>query len=114
MRSETVLALAKRLRSSYRRLVLAGEAKPIMEDESDLLELLVARLKEREAAVAECSHVLSDRLNNMLMGIQTVSDQLRQHQDQGGVARLRSTLDEIVERGRESLRVLREAVAKID
>jgi hypothetical protein len=117
MKHETLLQVAKSLRDVNRRLSAAGqhslEDRALIEREAALIARLVSDLETREKAVAACSHTLADRLNNMLMGLQTVADQLRSMDDKSPTARFGSQLEQIIRSGRETLKALRQAVAEL-
>ena len=117
MDSETLLRLANELRDVNRRLVAAEEdsveMRRLLEHQAAVIDLLVKRAADREKAVLACSHTMADRLNNLLMAIQTIADQLRSREDKTAADRLGPQLELIIRTGRESFKVLREAVAQL-
>ena len=115
MDSATLLDLVQSIQHAHARVSQLAreqvpEVAPLIAHERSLLETLVAELKAREAHVAQLSTTLADRLNNLLMAVQTVSDLLRNTPDEVAAARLRRHLDDTVGDGRESLKRLRDAV----
>lgn len=118
MQSDTLLDLVNEIRAANARMrQLARErvpdAAPLVDHQDALLENLVAQLEAREKHVNRLTETLADRLNNLLMSVQTVSDLLRHEPDAAAAARLRRHLDETVGTGRESLKRLRDAVGQL-
>ena len=117
MESETLLRVANDLRDVNRRLWAAEddsvEMRRLLEHQTAIIDLLAKRLEDREKAVLACSHSMADRINNLLMAIQTIADQLRSREDSAGTDPLGTQLEQIIRGGRESLKVLREAVAQL-
>ncbi len=119
MEPETLVDLAKAARQANARVgELAREhfpeACPLIEREDELLDALVTELEMREENVAALTSTLADRLNNLLMAVQTASDLLRTTPaDELTIIHLCRQMENTVCTGRESLKTLQDAVGEL-
>lgn len=119
MAETTLLAHAVAVQDAQARLIPAADELPepgrflILEGQRRLATL-VAEIRERESELDHLREALADRMNNLLMAIQTASDLLRTSAENGNTTtRVRDQLDAAVHSGRESLKQLRETLTNL-
>ncbi|HEX7155479.1 MAG TPA: hypothetical protein VF618_28695 [Thermoanaerobaculia bacterium] len=84
-----------------------------LEKQQRLLEELSACIGRTRAQKAIVAELLSDRMNNMLMAVQTATDLLRRPPDAAECEDLRRRLLTTIDSGRESLRRIHAGLAEL-
>jgi light-regulated signal transduction histidine kinase (bacteriophytochrome) len=85
---------------------LLAQQQQVMAELTDRLH----QQQERRAALAE---LVSDRINNVLMGVQTATDLLRHPPEEERCAELRQSLISTVDSGRDALRRIQAGLAEL-
>jgi light-regulated signal transduction histidine kinase (bacteriophytochrome) len=92
-----LLMLATTLRDRHRSIVDAvRDEESLLLDELDLeseeWDVLIARLSRRDDDIKAATELLSHRINNLLMAVQTACDYLARSPSDDGLGRLRERL----------------------
>jgi len=116
MAETTLLALALAAQDAHSRLAatagaLPEEAQFLIGEVEKRLHLLVEHVRDREEQLDTLHEAIADRMNNLLMAINTASNLLRNGED--AAAPIRERLDATVENGRQSVKRLRDALTNL-
>ncbi|HEX9982594.1 MAG TPA: hypothetical protein VGF69_04985 [Thermoanaerobaculia bacterium] len=85
----------------------------LLEQQQQLIAELKARVHHQQSRRAAVAELVSDRINNMLMAVQTATDLLRRVPDEDGCAELRHRLTTTVDSGRDALRRIQAGIAEL-
>lgn len=94
--------------------VPAAELRRAIDEQTSLLRILGERVGALEQRRATVHDTVADRMNNVLMSVQTVADLLKRPQNGETFEDLRQRLHATVETGRDALRRIQAGLAELE
>jgi len=113
-----LLTFAEALRDRHRSLletVRRGELPPIddLERQDDDWNEMIERLSAQDEKLEESADMLSHRINNLLMAVQTTCDYLAGTQESAALQRLRERMSATVVSGKSALEEVRTILSSL-